>query len=133
MRKWKLIVLSLVTSLSFVVLPVASTSAFPVFGGSCGASETSGGAGGGAVCSNSSSGDPLTGPNGIIGKVTKDIALFAGVTAVIIIIIGGFMYVLSNGDAGKVSRAKDTILYAAVGLVVIALGQAIIIFVIDRV
>lgn len=86
-----------------------------------------------AVCGKQVTTDPLTGPNGLIGKVTKVVALFAGVVAVVIMMIGGFMYVLSNGDSGKVSTAKDTILYAAVGLVVIALGQTIIVFVIDRV
>jgi hypothetical protein len=87
----------------------------------------------GAICSaNQNTTDPLTGPNGVMGKVTRAVSLFAGVVAVIIVITGGFMYVLSNGDSGKVATAKNTIIYAAVGLVVIAVGQSIIIFVIDR-
>ena len=86
-----------------------------------------------AVCSGQTTSDPLVGPDGVIGKVTKLIALFAGVVAVIMMIVGGFMYVISNGDTGKVSTAKDTLIYAGVGLIVIALGQTIIVFVIDRI
>lgn len=86
-----------------------------------------------AVCGQQTTSDPLTGPNGVVPKVTRVVAMFAGAVAVIIMITGGFMYVLSGGDSGKVSRAKDTIIYAAVGLAVIALGQAVVIFVLDKV
>lgn len=127
MRKWKFAVFSLVAVFGLLVMPVTTASAFNPFGKSCQAGGAQS-----AVCTNSSTGDPLTGPNGLIGKITRLVALFAGVSAVIIMIIAGLMYVTSAGDSGKVSRAKDTMIYAAVGLVVIVLGQAIIIFVIDR-
>lgn len=58
------------------------------------------------------------------------ISLVVGVAAVIMIIIGGFKYVTSNGDSGSVSSAKDTILYAIIGLVIVAMAQVIVRFVI---
>jgi hypothetical protein len=76
--------------------------------------------------------DPITGSEGIISRVTSIIALVAGIIAVIVIIIGGFMYVTAGGDSGKTKTARDTIIYAAVGLVVIALAQSIIMFIINR-
>ena len=53
-----------------------------------------------------------------------------GIVAVVVIIIGGVTYMTSSGDAGKVKKAKDTILYGVIGLVVVALAYAIVNFVI---
>lgn len=61
--------------------------------------------------------------NGIIGAL--------GIVAVIVIIIGGIMYITSAGDPGKTKKAKDTILYAAIGLIICALSFAITNFVIS--
>lgn len=52
-----------------------------------------------------------------------------GVISVIAIILGGFRYMTSSGDAGKVKQAKDTVLYAAIALVVAGLAWAIVNFV----
>lgn len=49
-----------------------------------------------------------------------------GGIAVIVIIIGGFLYVTSNGDVAKAKRARNTILYAVVGLIVSVSASAII-------
>lgn len=57
----------------------------------------------------------------------------AGSIAVIIIIIAGFRYILSSGDPQEAAKAKNTILYALIGLVVIVLGSAIVRFVINRI
>lgn len=55
-----------------------------------------------------------------------------GVAAVIMVIIGGFKYVTSNGDSGQVASAKNTIIYAIVGLVIVIFAQTIVKFVIAR-
>ncbi|HJP81556.1 MAG TPA: hypothetical protein VJ841_04140 [Candidatus Saccharimonadales bacterium] len=52
-----------------------------------------------------------------------------GAIAVIMIVIGGIRYATSNGDSGAVSGAKNTILYAVVGLIVAILAYAIVNFV----
>ncbi|MBR6965264.1 hypothetical protein IKH83_03065 [Candidatus Saccharibacteria bacterium] len=56
-----------------------------------------------------------------------------GIVAVVVVIIGGVLYMTSSGDAGKVKKAKDTILYGIIGLVICALAYAIVNFVIDRI
>jgi hypothetical protein len=47
--------------------------------------------------------------------------------------LAGIRYITSDGDAEAVAKAKRTIILAAVGLVIIALGQALINFVLNRV
>lgn len=56
----------------------------------------------------------------------------AGVIAVIVIIIGGIMFATSSGDSAKVAKAKNMILYAVIGLVVILAAFVITSFVIGR-
>ena len=56
----------------------------------------------------------------------------AGIVAVIVIIIAGFMYSTSTGDAGRITRAKGMILYAVIGLVILLAAFAITQFVMDR-
>lgn len=56
----------------------------------------------------------------------------AGALAVIVIIVSGIFYVISNGDAGRVAKAKNYLTYAIVGLIVVMLAWAITNFVIGR-
>lgn len=56
-----------------------------------------------------------------------------GAISVIIITIAGIQYVISNGDPQKTAKAKNTILYAVIGLVVAILATALVNFVIRRV
>ncbi|HOR23382.1 hypothetical protein KBB76_02040 [Candidatus Saccharibacteria bacterium] len=69
----------------------------------------------------------------LIGRVSTFLALMGGTVAVILVIYGGFRYVVSGGDANKVTTAKNTILYGVIGLVVIAAAQAIVIFFLNTV
>lgn len=55
-----------------------------------------------------------------------------GIIAVVMIIVGGIKYITSGGDSGNVTSAKNTILYAIIGLVVVALAQIIVRFVLAR-
>lgn len=52
-----------------------------------------------------------------------------GAIALLMITIGGFRYVVSRGDPQAVAKAKNTILYAVIGLVVALMAQVIVIFV----
>jgi hypothetical protein len=54
----------------------------------------------------------------------------AGIVAVIAIIIGGIRYTTSNGDSSQIKAAKDTVLYAVIGLIVVIMAAAITRFVI---
>lgn len=49
-----------------------------------------------------------------------------GIVAVVVMIIGGVTYMTSAGDASKVKKAKDTILYGAIGLIIVMLSFAIV-------
>ena len=66
-----------------------------------------------------------------IKTVVNLILFILGIIAVIMIIIGGLRYTTSNGDAGGIKTAKDTILYAVIGLIVAILAFAIVNFVVD--
>lgn len=65
--------------------------------------------------------------------VVNILSWIVGIAAVIMIIIGGFKYVTSSGDTGNVTSAKNTILFAVIGLVIVVLAQVIVNFVIDAV
>ena len=67
-----------------------------------------------------------------IESVINLFSLVVGVAAVIMIIIGGLKYITSSGDSGNITGAKNTILYAIIGLVVVALAQFIVRFVIGK-
>jgi hypothetical protein len=70
--------------------------------------------------------------NGIIKTVITIFSLVVGVASVIMIILGGFKYITSGGDSGNVTGAKNTIMYAIIGLVVVALAQVIVRFVLNK-
>ncbi len=67
----------------------------------------------------------------IVPRVINLMLFIVGVLAVIMLIWGGIRYVISGGDATKVKDAKNTILYAIVGLIVAILGYAVVNWVIS--
>ena len=71
--------------------------------------------------------------SGSITNIINAIVVSLGIVAVIIIIIGGITYMTSQGDAGKVKKAKDTILYGVIGLIIVVLAFAITNFVIGAI
>ncbi|MBQ3413362.1 hypothetical protein IJH33_00705 [Candidatus Saccharibacteria bacterium] len=72
----------------------------------------------------------LFGDNGVFRQVTNTILYIVGIVAVIMLIIGGIRYITSGGDAKKVTDAKNTVLYAIIGLVICLLAFAIVNFVV---
>jgi len=71
--------------------------------------------------------------NQLITKIINMFSIIVGIIAVIFIIIGGIKYVTSGGEANNIKAAKDTILYALVGLIVVALAQVLVRFVLNKV
>lgn len=69
----------------------------------------------------------------IVERIVRILLFIIGAVSVIMIIIGGIRYTISQGDAGNVKAAKDTILYAVVGLIVALLAYAIVNFVVDNI
>jgi len=68
-----------------------------------------------------------------VASVVSVLMFILGALSVIMIIVGGIRYTVSNGDSSRVKAAKDTVTYAVVGLVVAILAYAIVNFVIKNV
>lgn len=70
--------------------------------------------------------------NSLVTSVISLLSWAIGVVAVFMIIVGGFKYITSGGDSAGVTAAKNTILYAIIGLVIVALSQLIVRFILGR-
>lgn len=73
------------------------------------------------------------GEGGTVSKALQLVFAIAGAISVLIVTIGAFQYVISQGDSQSTARAKNTIMYAVVGLVICLTAFAIITFVINRI
>lgn len=73
----------------------------------------------------------LFGNSGVFAEISSVLLFIVGAVAVIMIVIGGLRYVISGGDASQVQAAKNTILYALVGIIIAILAYAAVGFVID--
>lgn len=71
--------------------------------------------------------------NSTVALVINVFSWVVGVVAVIMIIVGGFKYITSGGDSGKITSAKNSIIYAIIGLVIVALAQIIVQFVLTKI
>jgi hypothetical protein len=72
----------------------------------------------------------IFGTAGIFTTITNVLLFLVGAISVLMIIFGGFRYVVSGGNATSVSAAKNTILYAVVGIIVAIVAYAVVNFVI---
>ena len=77
--------------------------------------------------------EAVSGDEGLVTKIINILLWAIGIVSVIMLIIGGFRYATSNGDSNQVTAAKNTIMYAVIGLVVAIFAYAIINFVINQV
>lgn len=75
----------------------------------------------------------LVGNGGLVSQIINILLFAIGIISVIMIIIGGLRYVISGGNSTAVTAAKNTILYAIVGLVVAIFAFAIINWVLDSI
>lgn len=125
-----LVSLSIVMGGVFVLAPASSVAAINVFEKGCqgtqgtAAGEICGSAGGGQ-----GSGDEFM---PMMKNIINAMIFVIGIIAVIMIVVGGVRYVVSNGESAQVKAAKDTVTYAVIGLVVAILAFAIVNFVIDQ-
>ena len=69
----------------------------------------------------------------VVQPIVTTVIFVAGIIAVVMVIIGGVQYSTSQGDSAKVKKAKDTIMYGIIGLVIAILAFAIVNFVLDGV
>ena len=75
----------------------------------------------------------LIGTSGVFTRITNTVLLAVGLISVIMLVVGGLRYVISGGDSKKVTDAKNTIMYAIIGLIIAILAYAIVNFVISAV
>ena len=69
----------------------------------------------------------------VVNLIINVVLGLVGLVAVVMLILGGIQYTTSSGDAAKVKKAKDTILYGIIGLVVALLAFAIVNFVLGNI
>lgn len=70
--------------------------------------------------------------NSTLSRVINIFSIVIGFAGVIMIMVGGFKYITSSGNDQSVNSAKNTILFAIIGLVIVALAQVIVRFVINE-
>ncbi|MBQ8996572.1 hypothetical protein IJ095_00885 [Candidatus Saccharibacteria bacterium] len=78
------------------------------------------------------SGIPQTDPSVVEANIINRIFWVVGVLAVIMIIVAGVQMITSAGDSGAVTKAKRTLVYSIVGLIVAVLAYAIVNFIIGK-
>lgn len=69
--------------------------------------------------------------NNLLKAALNILSVIVGIAAIVMIIIAGLKYITSAGDASGIASAKNTLIYAIVGLVIVALAQIIVKFVLE--
>jgi hypothetical protein len=117
-----LITVSAVGALLFPALtPSLVGAATDVAGNLCNGTQLV--ATGGAPCTDAGSNDTI---QSVVDLIVNLLSLVVGLLSVVFLIFGAFKYITSGGDSGKVTSAKSTILYALIGLVIVAIAQVIV-------
>lgn len=75
---------------------------------------------------------PVKDANGAISSLLSTAYMAAGIVAVIVIVIAGYFYVTSNGDPSTTKRAREAILGAVIGIIMVMLAFVITQFVLGR-
>lgn len=136
-KKIKSVILTLMLAAVPLSVPLAATTA--VAFADCSASNVNQGLYAGASagfsgskCSNTSSSiDQANGLAAFAKTAVNVMSLVVGVLAVLMIVYGGLRYVTSGGSSEGVGNAKNVIIYAIIGLIIVALAQAIVHFVLN--
>ncbi len=109
--------------------PAATTTQSKIQNGTCnGINLATGGTVDETNCDGAASTDGSTFA-GIITNVINILSILVGAVSVIMLIVGGFRYIISNGDSNSTKGAKDTIMYALIGLIIVLFAQVIVRFV----
>lgn len=124
MKRLKQILLAATITLGLGALVVApyEVSAVNLFEETCSGPNSSN-----EICS---SADDNAEANTLMRSIIQTLIFLIAAIAVIMIVIGGFKYVTSNGDTNQTTSAKNTILYSVIGLIVAIMAYGIVEFVI---
>jgi len=136
MTKIKELVLSLMLALGAFVAPVAilaqSSAVYAATDTACNGISECLDSGATKTDPDAAGVDATEKVNDTITLVINLFSIIVGVISVIMIIIGGMKYITSGGDSGNVTGDKNTIMYAVIGLVVVAMAQIIVKFVLEK-
>jgi hypothetical protein len=69
--------------------------------------------------------------NDLVKTIINVLLYIVGLLAVVMIIVGGILYAISSGDPSKITKAKNTIVYSVVGLILAFIAYAIVNWVIQ--
>ncbi len=116
------------TLLTVLILPFTTSVYAQSSDGAKAACDAIGVASGGSSCGTTST----SSLDHTISTVVNILSIVVGLVAVIMIIVAGLKFITSQGDSNNVASARNTILYAIVGLVVVALAQVIVKFVLHK-
>jgi cytochrome bd-type quinol oxidase subunit 2 len=116
-----------------MVLPASANAQTPLQNGLCSGASNLQISTGASTADCSSDTESTNKVNSTITTAINVFSTIVGVIAVLMIIYGGLRYITSGGDSGKITNAKNTIIYALIGLVVVALAQFIVKFMLSQV
>lgn len=119
-----LLILAIITGISFPILTPSVGAVDPL-------QESCEGADADNLICKAINDETDTVPN-LIKTIVNILTYIIGTLSVIMIIVGGLMYTTSAGNADSIKKAKSTILYAVIGLVVALLSYAIVNFVLTN-
>lgn len=126
-RNMKRLCFAILLAIGVVAAPVAipaQVGAINIFEQPCEGNSSS------PICESAGSGgDDIT---TLVTNIINTLLFLSGIIAVVFIIIGGVRYTIAQGDSGQIASAKNTIMYAVIGLVVAMAAFAIVNFVISR-
>lgn len=140
MIKRLIISFSILLASAGLIFSARPAAAFDPFGGICASNPSA------TVCQDKQQSQDAGGSNSIYGKdsilarATFIISIVIGIASVIVIIIGGIKYIMSggeeagrrHGDPSGLNSARNTILYALIGVGIALAGQAIVAFVLNK-
>jgi len=110
-----------VLAIGVAIFVVPSVGAADALSGACAADPTA------SVCAT-----PANDFNSIVAIIVNTLLFLIGAISVLMVIVGAFMYTTSGGDSAQLTKAKNTIIYSIVGLVVAALAYAIVTYVVAQ-
>lgn len=127
--------LTLTSSLILLALPIAAPAVVSAASAGCKSNITQNIAQGASSTGsdvNCESNDSTNNIGNLAKNIVNIFSFIVGAVAVLMIIYGGFRYITSGGDSGSVGNAKNTLIYAIVGLIIVALAQIIVQFVLSQ-
>jgi hypothetical protein len=129
-RNFKMTILVVVSALMLALVPAAAVSAQGAFSGSKQEACKGANLSNDPSCHTAQSTSTL---EKTIELIVNILTIIVGIVAVIMIIVNGLKFITSNGDSNSISSARHGIIYALVGLVIVALAQVIVRFVLGQV